>query len=148
MKTLVVTFAFLSSLNTFAAPSIILEKIQASGFVMPQYRFAKNCKIASNGRMRIEIKKPNEMGEWESKVTNIQLTSKMVQTINNLLKGAAMGEIVEVPMPCDVGTSILHGKYKNQEVEIDSARDCHSHIINKSGAAARLKEISNELCQF
>lgn len=148
MKSFVVSLLFLFSLNSFAAPSMVLEKIQASGFVMSQYRFARNCKIASNGKMRIEIKKINEMGEWETKVTNIQLTTKMIQIINNLLKGAAMGEIVEVPMPCDVGTKILHGKYKNQEVEIDSARDCNSHKINKSGAAARLKEISNELCQF
>lgn len=148
MKKLVLAATVFTALSAFAAPSILLEKIQSSGYVMPQYRFARNCTILSNGKMRIEIKKPSESGEWQTKVTNIQLSQKLTQTIKSQLMGAAMGEIIELPMPCDVGTRILRGHYNQRLVEIDSALDCNSHKFNKSESAKRLKDLSLRLCQF
>lgn len=148
MKKLIISVLVLTTFSAFAAPATILEKSQVSGFVQPQFRFAKSCLITSNGRMRIEIKKPDETGEWQSKVTNIQLSQNMTEIINNNLFGAAHGEIISLPMPCDVGSKTLHGYYKGRLIEIDSAVDCHSHTVNKSEAAKNLKEISLKLCKF
>lgn len=152
MKTLVLTLVALVSLFSLtavsAAPTILLEKTTATGFVQPQYRMARNCTVMSNGALSIEIKKPNESGDWDSHETNIQLPSRLISRIKNLLKLAASGEIVEVPMPCDVGTRTLRGRLNKLVIEIDSAIDCNNHRINKSVAAMNLIDLSKELCQF
>jgi hypothetical protein len=134
---------FLLSTSAFAS-TLILEKHASSGYTLPEYSFVKDCKIYREGRME----STTLGGDGTTTSFSRKVSAMHINTIRALNLLALAGEIVETPMPCDIGTTLIKGYTDTQVVELELAMDCGQKRTNESAAAYLLRSMAREICGF
>lgn len=126
------------------ANTLLLEKHAASGYVMPEHSFVKDCKIYKEGFME----STTIHGNGTATGFSAKIPAMRIQAMRLLLKVAQSGTVEESVMPCDIGTVIVKGHYGEKEVELESSIDCGAKRVNKSPAASVLTSMAGEICAF
>lgn len=137
-------FVFLIISSASIASTLILEKNAASGYVLPERSFVKDCKVYSDGQLESTTVNGDGTGIGFARIVP-SINIQAIKVLNNL---ARKGPVTITPIPCDIGTTTLKGYLENEEIVIDSAVYCREKRFNNSSAASVLRSIAREMCGF
>jgi hypothetical protein len=136
--------ALFSSVAFAEDPRIpILEKHALSGYVPPEFRFKKDCRIFADGSVEIQIVE----GETGSGST-AHISMGKIAEIRRYVNFARFFPISSGAVICDAGTITVTGHRKGVSVLIKERLDCHSNKWRQGYPASRLRAIATKLCGF